>query len=81
MSGHSFDCVQRVHQSFAFVLHFLAALAEGLRNRQQDLLKAGTPEAILRREVGSAEKRFAIRRQEDSERPAPCPLIAATAVW
>ncbi len=64
-------CVSACISPSPSLLHFLAPLMEGLRNRQEDLLKAGTPEAILRREVGSAEKRFALRGQKDSQRPAP----------
>src|SRR6185437_9765395 len=43
---------------------------EGIAHRLQDLWEAGAPPPLLRREIGSAPKRLALRGQKHRQRPA-----------
>ena len=68
-SGVAFGIGEHVHGLVGGLQHFIATVAIGLGNRQQDLLETGPPVSIDGREVGSAVKRLAIGREKDGERP------------
>ena len=54
----------------ARAVHLVAARVPCLGDREQHLRERGQPVARLRREVGAAEERLAVRRQEHGHRPA-----------
>ncbi len=87
MSGEAFRIGQHIHGLVGRLQYFVAALAIGIGNRQQNLLEAGTSPLIDWRKVGAAVKRPAIGSQEDRERPTAgagdgrdCKLVAAVDV-
>ena len=69
-AGKAFGVVQHLHGLVRRVDDFVAALAIGFGDGQQNLLEAGTPILIERREIGATVKRLAFGSEKDGERPA-----------
>ena len=63
----------RVHEDVGLLLELVAAHPVGLGDRLQHLREARHPVARLRREVGAAVERAAVRREEDGHRPPAVP--------
>ena len=60
----------RVRQCLRRTVHVRAALAVGLGHRGENSPESRPPHGVVRREIGPAEKRPPIGRQESGQRPA-----------